>query len=311
MRYFCAVAEDLNYRAASARLNLSAPALSKQVRDLEEEIGVRLFDRDTSHVRLTRAGQAFLTEARQILSQAQRAVAVAREAAKGQRGRLVIGNIGPLTAGFMPDAVAAFYARFPGVEVELTDIELPGQLAALEKQVIDIALMPARSTAELSSRFRHESVLTTPLGVALSREHPLASARSLAFAELGREKMICFVGDTAASSHRRYVAQLFVSRGLKPPRFVEVRGFESLLAMVAGGQGVSILAVRGSMSRMNGVVTRPLKDGAADTEIDLHAVWRAGADAAVAEHFVAEFRRRSGAAATRGNPAARARSRRT
>lgn len=305
MRYFSAVAETLNYRAASARLHLSAPALSKQVRDLEEELGVRLLDRDTTHVRLTNAGEVFLADAAQIIAHAERAVAHARDASKGNRGRLVIGNIGPLTAGYMAEAVAAFGARFPDIEVELTDIELPGQIPALEEQAIHVGMIPARDVAGLPAGFRHASVLTTPLAAALSVEHPLAAGRTVTFAQLAREKVLCFRSEVAASSHRLYVGELFAARGLKLPRIAEVRGYESLLAMVAGGQGVSILAGRGSLLRVNGVVLRPFQDAAADTELDLHAVWRATPDGIAAENFVTEFRRLSGAGRRRGATSAK------
>lgn len=295
LRYFAAVAETLNYRAASGRLNLSAPALSKQVRDLEEELGVRLFDRDTTRVRLTNAGQVFLAEARAIIAHAERAMTQAREAAKGQRGRLAIGNVGPLTAGYMAEAVTAFSARFPDVEVDLADVELPGQLPALEKGEIDVGFTTARliDTVGLPEKFEHAPVLTTPLGVALSVDHALANQRTVEFAQLTRERLLCISTIGSRSTHRGDIEELLAGRGLKPGRVTEVRGFESLLAMIASGQGVSVLAGRASVLRVEGIVLRPFKDPGPDCSLDLHAVWCRGTAGVMAENFIAEFRRLS------------------
>src|SRR5262245_60235793 len=122
LRYFVAVAEALSFRGAAERLRVAQPALSKQIRDLEDECGARLFDRNTSRVRMTDAGAVLLEEARQLLAQANRLPALVRDAAQGRRGRLIIGNIGSLTAGFLPASLAAFHAKFPDVDVTLIEL---------------------------------------------------------------------------------------------------------------------------------------------------------------------------------------------
>src|SRR5438270_10978357 len=102
LRYFVAVAEELNFRKASDRLRVAQPALSRQIQDLEADVGTKLLDRNTSGVRLTDAGAAFLAETRLTLAQSQKAVAMAQEAAKGLRGRITVGDLAPLLTGFMP-----------------------------------------------------------------------------------------------------------------------------------------------------------------------------------------------------------------
>ncbi len=302
MRYFSAVAETLNYRAASVRLHVSAPALSKQVRDLESELGVQLLDRGTTYVRLTNAGRVFLAEARQIIAHADRARSLVREAAEGRRGRLVVGNLGPLTSGYMVDAVTAFCARYPHVEVELTDVDMPMQFGALQKRLIDVGFTAGRvlSGGALAG-YRRLPVLTTPLCAVMPADHRLASERAVSFAQLGREKLLCLAGDGAsASSHRSYLHELFAARGLSVARVSDVRGFDSLLAMIAGGQGVSILSGRDSSWRVKGIVVRPFNETGADTDIDLHAVWRDDATGVIAANFVTEFRRLTSGRTARG-----------
>lgn len=291
LRYFSAVAETLNFRAASARLNVSAPALSKQVRHLEEELGVRLFDRDTTQVRLTNAGAVFLGEVRSILSHADRAIAQTREAARGRRGRLIVGNVGPLTAGYMADCVTAFCARYPDVELELVDIGPLHQLTALEEHEIQVGFVPAGTLRYLGPDVRHVAVLSTPLYIILRDEHRLAAQRAISFADLAGEKLLFISSDSPVLSHRRFVLERFAARGLTPRQVRDVKGVESLLAMVASGLGVSIIAGRPASMRMERLVSRPLKDGGDDTKIEMHAIWLPGSAEALATNFIDEFRR--------------------
>jgi DNA-binding transcriptional LysR family regulator len=107
------VAEELSFRKAAGRLSVSGPAVSQQVADLENELGQKLFNRDSRRVELTEVGRVFLRGARPTLATAKEAVAQVQEAAAGERGRLTIGSIGPLVHGFLPDALARFRELFP------------------------------------------------------------------------------------------------------------------------------------------------------------------------------------------------------
>jgi LysR family transcriptional regulator, benzoate and cis,cis-muconate-responsive activator of ben and cat genes len=108
LRYLVAVAEDLSFRRAAERLHVSHAALSQQIGDLEDELGLKLFDRNSHRVELTEAGRAFLSGARRTLTAAKYAIIEAKEAAQGERGRLVIGTLGPLTSPFLPQALAQY-----------------------------------------------------------------------------------------------------------------------------------------------------------------------------------------------------------
>src|ERR1700738_4262072 len=107
------------------------PALSQQIHDLENEIGLKLFERNARRVQLTEVGRAFLVGARRALAAAKQAVTQAQEAAKGQRGRLVIGSIGPLTSSFLPVALARFREQRPLVEVTVLNMNNRAQVAAV------------------------------------------------------------------------------------------------------------------------------------------------------------------------------------
>ncbi len=288
LRYFAAVAETLNFRLAAEALNLSTPALSKQVKDLEEEVGVRLLDRDTTQVCLTNAGAVFLEEVKAILEHAKRAVEQAREAEKGKRGRLAIGNFGPLTSNYMASALAIFCARYPDVEVDLIDIDMPDQVAAMKSGLIQLGFLPTREAHQIPPGFQSALVIVAPLCVAMAEGHPLTARSALNLKELTGHRMLCAASPTKPSLHAGFINGLFSARSLRLPRITEVRGFESLLAMIAGGQGISILAGR-HMLRVENLVVRSLKETGPDTQIDLCAVWAEGATGLLAKNFAGVF----------------------
>ena len=116
LRYFVTVAEELSFRRVARRLHVSHPALSQQIQDLENELGLKLLERNSRRVELTEIGRAFLSGARRALLAANQAITLAPEAAKGARGRLVIGCIGPLVSPFLPNALARFREQRPLVE---------------------------------------------------------------------------------------------------------------------------------------------------------------------------------------------------
>ena len=131
LRYFVAVAEDLSFRRAAERLHLSHPALSEQISDLENELGMKFFDRNRRRVELTEVGRIFLAGARRTLVSAQEAVAQAKEATKGERGRLVIGSLGAATVSFLSGVLARFREQYPLVEITLSRMNNRAQVEAV------------------------------------------------------------------------------------------------------------------------------------------------------------------------------------
>ena len=131
LRYLAAVAEDLNFRRAAERLHVSHAALSQQIGDLEDELGLKLINRNSHRVELTEVGRVFLRGAKRTLNAARETIAQAREAVKGERGRLTIGSITHITFEFLPEALARFRERFPLVEVTVLHMDNRAQIDAL------------------------------------------------------------------------------------------------------------------------------------------------------------------------------------
>ena len=128
LRYFIAIAEELSLRRAAHRLHVSQPALSRQISDLEDELGVELFTRNSRGVELTEAGRVFLIGGRRALAAAKQAAEQAREAAKGERGRLVIGSVGPATISFLPVVLSRFREQHPLVEITVLHLNNRAQV---------------------------------------------------------------------------------------------------------------------------------------------------------------------------------------
>ena len=149
LRYFLAVAEELHFGRAAARLHISQPPLSQQIRRLEKELQAPLFHRTKRHVELTNAGRVFLGEARAIVAQAEHAAGTVQRASRGEIGQLLVGCA--LWADFLNGAkiIRLFARRHPDVEVELRDLTAPEQISALEAGRIHVGILRPRCRARL------------------------------------------------------------------------------------------------------------------------------------------------------------------
>src|SRR5262245_3392268 len=140
LRYFVAVAKEQNVTRAAARLHVSQPPLSRQIRDLEEELGVALFDHRAKSIRLTEAGHVFLTEAQAVLRRAEEAIQTAKAVSSGQRGELNVGYAPSLTVEVLPRALRSFQEAHPGIRVRLHDLSTREMLSELHSGRLQVAL---------------------------------------------------------------------------------------------------------------------------------------------------------------------------
>ncbi|HEY0944649.1 MAG TPA: LysR substrate-binding domain-containing protein [Opitutaceae bacterium] len=297
LRYFVAVAEGLNYRRAAERLHVAQPALSKQIKDLEDEVGARLMNRNTGGVALTDAGTVFLEEVRDILERVDMAVSAAREAEAGRGGRLIIGNLGALSASFLPAALSTFRTKYPHVDVTLHEMALPDQMAGLRAGTIQLAFTIDRQTA-IPSDLECAEVLQSHVAVALGRDHPLARQTRVSLADLMSEQLLC-VGETVRHDlHQKRIERTFAARGIRHRPIKRVNSFESLIALVAGDHGVSFLLPFASSPGTENVVFRRIKEDGDDLEVRLLAVWRKNSGSQLARNFVDGLRGHRAAAAS-------------
>jgi DNA-binding transcriptional LysR family regulator len=245
LRYLVAVAEDLNFRRAAGRLHVSHAALSQQIGDLEDELGLKLFNRNSHRVELTEVGRVFLRGAKRTLTAARETIAQAREALNGERGRLTIGSITPITFEFLPEALARFRERFPLVEVTVLHMDDRAQIDALLNGEIMLGigfLGPNMDTEALTATVFFRS----PICV-LCSEHRWPKERTPpALADFRYDNFLAFVPEFAPD----YVATVrdFCLReaGFEPKFEPIANSADSIVSMVAAGRGIFVRPLIGS-----------------------------------------------------------------
>src|SRR5213595_1134206 len=191
LRYFIGVAEEENVSRAALKLHVSQPALSRQIRDLEEKLSFLLLERSAKSVRLTEAGRAFLTEARAVLQRAEHAVKAARAIASGGGGELHVGYAPSLTARILPPTLRVFQAELPKVRVRLHDLSTEEMLAGLREGKLQMAFV-VRSTPALLRGLQVQDLAREPFCLAVAPKHPLAERRTVTIAEAAREPLIFY-----------------------------------------------------------------------------------------------------------------------
>jgi DNA-binding transcriptional LysR family regulator len=248
LRYFVAVAEELHFGRAAARLNISQPPLSQQIRRLEAELGTQLFNRSRRHVELTGAGQQFLPEARRTIEQADHAFEVAVLASAGSVGHLTVGFVSSASP-VLPEVVRSFHVRAPRVEISVKEASSAQQIDLLRVGRIDAGLLrPARSISGL----RLEIVAQERLVLAMPSDHYLANEQHLLLSQLADEPFVLFQRELGPGLFDRIVASC-VEVGFSP-QIAQVSGsMLTIMSLVAGELGVSI--VPASLSRQSEGIT--------------------------------------------------------
>src|SRR6266498_1690890 len=174
LRYFLAVGEALNFTKAAAQLRVAQPALSRQVQDLEDEIGVDLMKRSPRGVTLTAEGKLFLDEVRELLRRADESVEKVRALARGEYGELHVGYAPSPTVEILPPALAAFQKAVPRVKVLLHDLSSDELIAGLQNATLELAVMVYQPNGGQTAGIQFELLRTYPLCVAMTATHPFA-----------------------------------------------------------------------------------------------------------------------------------------
>ncbi|HTJ28575.1 MAG TPA: LysR family transcriptional regulator [Candidatus Limnocylindria bacterium] len=269
LRHFVAVAEEMHFARAAERLGIAQPPLSQSIRNLEAELGVALFDRSTRPVALTEAGRTLLKEARPILAQAEYALDATRFAGLGSSARLEVGTIGSATFSLLPRLLAAYVAERPDVNLTVTELSSPQQIAALRDGRIHVGLLrPPIDDERIATR----TILREPFLVALPPAHRLAAAPRIDLASL-RDEPFVFLARTDAPGLYDEMIAMARAAGFRPRIRQHANQFQTIVALVAAGLGVAI--VPASMARVTidgGVVYREIIDETAVAEIAV--AWR-------------------------------------
>ncbi|HLO35984.1 MAG TPA: LysR family transcriptional regulator [Candidatus Deferrimicrobium sp.] len=255
---FVTLAEERHFGRAARRLHVSQPALTYQLRRLEEELATPLFTRTTRKVELTRAGEELLDGARTLLDDSAVLAERVRQVARGEVGIVRIGCVASALQRFAPAVVRDMRARHPLVRFSLTEKKTGDQLADLLAGRLDVGLVHAPSVVEVGIEV--EALFTQPVVVALPDDHPLAKQDLVAIGELAASPFVLFPRSLEPDTYDLFVAAC-VAAGFAPRVTQEAENIESLLALVAAGLGVAFVPSSVAAGpRMPAIAFRPLLD---------------------------------------------------
>jgi DNA-binding transcriptional LysR family regulator len=307
LRYFVAVAEELNFSQAARRLHMSQPPLSQQVKAMEEELGTILLERTRRSVRLTEPGRLFLIQARSILAQLDGAGDEVRRAARGEAGEIRMAFTGsvPMFEPF-PRFIQAFRERFPAVRVEMGHLSSGAQLQAIADRRIDVGFLRPSHQFAPGPDIETRSIWEDELLAVLPSSHRLARARAgVRMADLADEPFILFPRGIGCGLYD-HVMGLCSQAGFAPRVAQEAREGVTILALIAAGTGISILPDTYRNASIPGVVLRPIAKAASKSRLLL--AWRAGDRTPLLERFLAMAHEWPGFASSGRKSAARPKS---
>ena len=290
LKYFVAVAEEGSINRAAARLHLTQPALSRQIKALEEVVGECLLSRTGNAIRLTEAGQLMLVEARAVLERAEGALVRVRAACSAPPFRL--GYSPSLTAGLLAPAVAAFSQLHPRVRVEMRDMASNEMTRALEKGAIELALTvpPDQPAPGLRWIVLHRQRIR----VAMAKSHPLAVEKLLTPFHLNEQRLVLF----AKADYPEYwerIGAWFRAQGVDAKVAGEYDGISSLMAAIEAGLGIALVAEGSEFFTPSGVVLRPISPEPEPIQIAIGQPADHSDDARAAV-FIEELKRAAGGA---------------
>jgi DNA-binding transcriptional LysR family regulator len=256
LRYFLAVGDAGNLTKAAARLRVAQPALSRQIHDLEDEIGVALLRRSRRGVTLTAEGKLFLEEVRELLRRADESVERVRALARGQYGELHIGYIPIPTVEILPPALEAFRRAAPHVKLVLHDLPTDELIAELRNATLELAIM-VQPLGEQMAGIEFEILRSYPWCVALNASHPFARLKSIALEKLATEPLVS-LRRKGYSEYYRVLDRIFASVSVKPRFAVECDSESSLVVEVEAGHGIALVTTIVKFMSGKRLLYRPL-----------------------------------------------------
>ena len=282
LRYFVAAAETENVSRAAGKVHVSQPALSRQIRDLEEELGFELFERSAKSVRLTDAGKTFLNEARAVLQRADEAVSRARAVATGGRSELHVGYAPSPTVRLMPATLRTFQAQLPNVRVRLHDLSTEEMLAGVREGKLQAAFL-VRPNRGMLRGLHFEELTRDTMCLAVPPYHALARNRSITVAQAAGEPLVVY-SRKDYPEYQEYLEKLFAAARTRPRIAEEHDSSTSLIAAIESGSGVAI--VPQSFSCFAGPRLKLIPLSPAPEPISIGVVWAKNSLAPVAEQFI-------------------------
>lgn len=275
LQQFLAVAETMNFRRAAERLNMAQPPLTAAIRQMEEALGVRLFERTNRITGLTAAGEVLRDEALRTLAQAERAMTLTKRAGAGLTGSLRIGFVATAVRHIVPTLIARFRETHPDVALDLVEAPSARQVAALLEDRLDLGIvalpLPSGTEQQIATRI----VLRSRLVAAIPNRHPLVNKpdRPLALNSMAREPWILFPASEGPGLHGT-IEKACVAAGFTPQVAQRAVQMETIVGLVAAGLGVALVPELFKDAGWKGVAFRALKGPGAPVPYKVALAWR-------------------------------------
>jgi DNA-binding transcriptional LysR family regulator len=280
LRYFLAVAKELHFGRAAERLKMAQPPLSQQIKQLETELGVQLFERTRRKVSLTAAGQVLQQEAQQLLHQLEQAVSKTQQASRGEVGRLAIAFVSSAMYSLLPDYLKQFREQYPQVDIVLHELSTQEQIQGLLDNCLDIGFMRPPVDHKI---LEAKSVLQEPLIAALPANHKLALQKQISIRDLQHEAFVMFPRPKANHLYDQIIS-LCHQGGFSPRVVQQAAQMQTILSLVTANMGIAIVPDSLRNLQRRGVCFLPFIDPTPNTEVCI--VWKQDQTTPVVQTFV-------------------------
>lgn len=281
LKYFVAVAEERNIIKAASRLHISQPPLTRQIKQLEEELRATLFIRTPRGVELTDAGETLLIEARNLITLAELAAERTFRAGQGLLGRIDVGLFGSAVFGVIPKILLAFRQAYPNVNMVLHNMNKVQQYEALRQRRLTVGF---NRLIEPMEDIAWEKIIDEDLFVAVNKSDPLAKKKQIPWSELAHHPLVLFPSGSRPSFIDR-VLELCREDGFLPKVVQEVGDAVNGVALVASGFGLCIVPDSATNMHIPGVVYRPLIRNP-PPQVDLSCLYRANDESPILREFL-------------------------
>lgn len=286
LRYFIAVAEELHFSRAADRLHIAQPPLSQQIKQLEAELGVELFCRKTKRqVQLTAAGQVFLQESYQLLTQLERSIQLTRRVGKGELGQIRVGFISSVTYDLLPMILQQFRSQFPEVEVLLQELNTTEQEKALQERRIQVGFVHLPLEDD---NFNCECIQQQSLIVALPENHRLAKQDKIGLRSLADESFILFPRYCGKGLYDR-IMSLCQQGNFTPQVTQEAIQMQTIIGLVSAGMGIAIVPSSLQNLQRSGVIYREIKE--TTPLVETAVVWQDEEETPIMRQFLQVVRK--------------------
>jgi DNA-binding transcriptional LysR family regulator len=271
LRYFVAVAEELNFTRAAEKLHLSQPSLTRQVHNLEEELGVRLLNRQKNQISLTEEGESFLVDAKRLVTSSLESIKAVQRFSRGESGHLNLGYLFKFNFDLLPATLMTFYRDCPEIAINLFDMSPAEQIRALEAKKIDLGFVGLRPSPadKKATVLTWECVAHHNVVVVLPAHHPLAKKSKIRIMDLKQQFFVDLSEQTHPGS-REWLTGLCQQAGFTPRILQDVELEAGIMTFVAEGLGVTLAREQIKKLLHPGVVFRPL---AMEVKADYWIAW--------------------------------------